>query len=156
VGVDASELGYGPTVVLEHTLRVALAGAGGAEEVRFYTLYGHLSRASVFSEGGAPLLAAGAPLPAGAALGALGSPVALENGGWWPHVHFQVMTELDAGGWRGDYPGVCALGDWAAYSELMVDPNVLLRCPWVAPVGWAPGEEEGGWRPRVVGVEVVQ
>jgi murein DD-endopeptidase MepM/ murein hydrolase activator NlpD len=154
VGVDTSELGYGPTVVLVHTLRVR-SNEGAEEDVTFYTLYGHLSRSSVFCTDGAPRVAPGALVTTGAVVGEMGSPVGNENGGWWPHVHFQVMTELDMGGWQGDYPGVCAVDDWGAYSELMVDPNVILRCPWVAPVGWAPGAEEGGWLPRVVGVDVV-
>jgi murein DD-endopeptidase MepM/ murein hydrolase activator NlpD len=142
---------------LEHVLRVSVAHDDGVveeETVVFYTLYGHLSFASVFGADGAPRLALGAAVAVGAVLGAMGSPVGGENGGWWPHVHFQVMTELRLGGWRGDYPGVCALGDWAAYSELMLDPNMILRCPWVAPVGWAPGVEEGAWRPRVLAVRL--
>ena len=117
----------------------AAAGEGGSVVDTFYTLYGHLSAASLFEAGsGAPLLAPGRAVARGQAVGALGSPVAGENGGWWPHTHFQVMVEQGLGGWRGDYPGVCRRVDWPAYRVLMLDPNLLLRCPWVAPQGWDP------------------
>jgi hypothetical protein len=93
------------------------------------------------------------------------------NGGWPPHAHFQLNTELDLGGWRGDYPGVAAVADWPAYHVLCPDANLLLRCPWVRPVGWEAGagaasaEHERGtppslpdagaaFRGRVVGVRV--
>ena len=142
IGWDESELGYGPTVILEHVLRLRLA-SGECAMACFYTLYGHLSRNSVFDSSGTPRLAKGAEVQKGGLVGEMGSPVGGENGGWWPHVHFQIMTEAGCGGWQGDYPGVCRRGDWGAYSELMVDPNVILRCPWVEPVGWWGGGWEG-------------
>ena len=98
---------YGPTVILEHTL----------EKQRFYTLYGHLSRASLKTleveqpvEKNDPLAAIG-PYP--------------ENGDWPPHLHFQVMTDLL--GWVGDFPGVAALSEQRHYAEICLDPRCLLR-----------------------------
>jgi len=63
------------------------------------------------------------------------------NGGWPPHLHLQLVTELQLGGWQGDYPGVCARGDWPAYRRLCPDPNLLLRCPWLPPDGWGAAED---------------
>jgi murein DD-endopeptidase MepM/ murein hydrolase activator NlpD len=157
VGIDTSELGYGPTIVLEHRMRVTLKASGEGkegreeeEEVTFYSLYGHLSRASVFvdtpfsspSHPLTPLLPVGARVEKGAQIARLGSPLKGENGGWWPHVHFQLNLELGMGGWKGDYPGVCRPCDAPAYSLITCDPNLLLRCPFVQPIGWD-GKDKG-------------
>jgi murein DD-endopeptidase MepM/ murein hydrolase activator NlpD len=152
VGVNDAPLDYGPTVILEHTLSVTRQGRrdGDAttstappQRLTFFTLYGHLSRSSLESSdtpAGAPRLVPGQAIARGEVLGWLGDESV--NGGWPPHLHFQVNTELNHGGWRGDYPGVCARGDWPAYRALCPDPNVLLRCPFVEPVGWA--DADGG------------
>lgn len=136
VGIDASPLGYGPTVILQHDLRVHARGS--ITVVTFYTLYGHLGMASVFAAPGVPRaeLAVGARVSAGAPIAVMGERT--ENGGWWPHVHFQLITELECGGWWGDFPGVARAGDAGAYRLLTPDANLLLRCPWVAAEGWEP------------------
>jgi hypothetical protein len=107
----------------------------------FYTLYGHLSIASVYLPSGDFRWRVGDAVPAGAVVGWIGDESV--NGGWPPHVHFQLNAELELGGWKGDYPGVCAAGDWPAYHLLCPDPNLLLRCGWVAPIGWEPLPEGG-------------
>ena len=157
-------LDYGPTVVQQHTLSGTTAAAASSpsttaagpqqqhqqqQEVTFYTLYGHLSLDTLVLPDGTPRLAPGDWLPPGGVVGWVG-PEAV-NGGWPPHLHFQVNTELGHGGWQGDYPGVAAAGDWAGgYQLLCPDPNLLLRCPWVAPVGGVAGGG-GGAAPDVVG-----
>ena len=84
---DNSNAGdYGPTLILEHAPKPGLV---------FFTLYGHLSRASV-----RPLKRGQAFMP-GEAIAALGK--RHENGGWPPHLHFQVILEI--GNWKGDFPG---------------------------------------------------
>ena len=100
---------YGPTVILEHEL-------GG---VRFFTLYGHLSRNTLLA------LDAGQKLAAGQVLGAVGD--VHENGGWPPHLHFQIICEEPAK--NGDYPGVAAPSERQRYLELCPDPNLILRIP---------------------------
>jgi murein DD-endopeptidase MepM/ murein hydrolase activator NlpD len=100
---------YGPTVILEHQL------AG----VTFFTLYGHLSSASL------PRLTFGERLNASAVLGWTGE--SWENGGWPPHLHFQIITEI--GGWRGDFPGVAAPSELQHFLALCPDPNLILRIP---------------------------
>lgn len=98
---------YGPTVIVEHAV----------EGLRFFTLYGHLARATL------PRLKSGQRLATGEAIGWLGAPV--ENGGWPPHLHFQIIRDLD--GRVGDYPGVCRLSERARWLERCPDPNLLLR-----------------------------
>jgi len=132
-GVNAASLDYGPTVVLRHELPSAGAdGGGGALAV--YSLYGHLSLDSVLLADGAPRLRAGQRVARGERVGSVGASDV--NGGWPPHLHFQLVTELDFGGWRGDYPGVCGQSSREAYELLTPDANLVLRCPLVARVGW--------------------
>lgn len=98
---------YGPTVVLEHEV----AGT------TFYSLYGHLGRAEW------QRLRPGQALAAGEAFAAVGPYP--ENGDWPPHLHFQLM--LDMQGRRGDFPGVAPPADYAYWAALCPDPNLLLR-----------------------------
>ncbi len=98
---------YGPTVIVEHQV----------EGLRFFTLYGHLARATLAR------VKAGQRLETGEALGWLGAPV--ENGGWPPHLHFQIIRDLD--GRVGDYPGVCRMSERARWLERCPNPNLLLR-----------------------------
>ncbi len=100
---------YGPTVILEHELG----------DVRFFTLYGHLSRNTLVA------LDAGRELSPGQTLGTVGD--VHENGGWPPHLHFQIICEEPKK--RGDYPGVAAPSERERYLELCPDPNLILRVP---------------------------
>ncbi len=116
---NAGRLDYGPTVILEHQ----------APDGPFWTLYGHLERASVVG------LAVGASVGAGQSVGRVG-PVP-ENGDWPPHLHFQIIGDLlDQ---PHDFPGVAAPREVDVWASLCPDPNVLLRLPlettWRAPTG---------------------
>lgn len=102
---------YGPTVILEHR--------AGADGPAFYTLYGHLDPECL--EG----LAVGQELATGVRIARVGAPPA--NGGWTPHVHFQVL--LDRLDLAGDFPGVARPSDAAMFAGLCPDPNLLLGCP---------------------------
>lgn len=84
---NAGDCNYGPTIILEHQ---------PAPGLRFYTLYGHLSHASLRN------WEPGQAVEAGQAIAAIGSPPG--NGNWPPHLHFQVI--LDLLGNVGDFPGV--------------------------------------------------
>ncbi|MDH5283462.1 MAG: aminotransferase class III-fold pyridoxal phosphate-dependent enzyme, partial [Gemmatimonadota bacterium] len=109
VADNASALDYGPTVILEHE-----AGAGGP---RFFTLYGHLAREALTR------LTPGMTVAAGQCIGTIGTPEV--NGGWAPHLHFQIIT--DRLGMTGDFPGVGQPGLWPVWSRLSPDPNLILR-----------------------------
>lgn len=102
---------YGPTVILEHQL----------EGVMFYTLYGHLSRDSLSDLSSGQSFSPGEPF---AMLGAMH-----ENGGWPPHLHFQIITDLQ--GRSGDFPGVAAPSERQTWIELCPDPNLILRIPGI-------------------------
>lgn len=107
---DAGQpLGYGPVILLEHD----------ACGIPCYTLYGHLSRASLSG------LQPGQEIRKGDRIGAIGD--AEENGGWVPHLHFQVITDLL--GAQGDFPGVAAASKRAVYTSICPDPNLLLGIP---------------------------
>lgn len=102
---------YGPCLIVEHDM---MAG------VVFHTLYGHLSRASL--EGLSESMSAGHAIEQGARIGRLGPRE--ENGGWPPHLHFQII--LDIGAHRGDYPGVCKRSEQDRWLALCPDPGVFL------------------------------
>jgi murein DD-endopeptidase MepM/ murein hydrolase activator NlpD len=98
---------YGPTLILEHHLN----------NQTFYTLYGHLSRASLKN------YYIGNKVAQGERIGKVGD--FPENGDWPPHLHFQVILDLD--GWFGDFPGVCAPSEKLKYLSICPDPEVILK-----------------------------
>jgi len=101
---------YGPVIILRHRTD---------DGTEFFTLYGHLSRASL--EG----LSVGKRVKAGERIATLGA--ANVNGGWTPHLHLQVITdllELDT-----DFPGVAPPTQRAAWTSLCPDPNLIVRVP---------------------------
>lgn len=98
---------YGPTIILEHT---------PAPGLTFHTLYGHLSRDSLKG------LKPGTAFMAGEKIGELGTK--RENGGWSPHLHFQII--LDIGSAKGDYPGVCKRSEKERWLAICPDPALLL------------------------------
>ncbi|MCL4832746.1 MAG: aminotransferase class III-fold pyridoxal phosphate-dependent enzyme [Caldilineaceae bacterium] len=101
---------YGPVIVLSH--------ASGDGET-FYTLYGHLSRESLDG------LEIGQTVAAGAPFATLGS--AEVNGGWPPHLHFQIVTDLL--GLDTDFPGVGTASQREVWKAFCPDPNLILGIP---------------------------
>jgi 4-aminobutyrate aminotransferase-like enzyme len=107
---NSAPLDYGPVVILRHET------ADGEE---FFTLYGHLTRETLGR------LKVGQRIGRGEAFARVGA--ASENGGWTPHLHFQIildLLELDA-----DFPGVAYATQRAVWTSLSPDPNVLLGIP---------------------------
>lgn len=103
-------LDYGPVVILRHQTDDGL---------EFFTLYGHLSRESL-----APLRV-GDCLTKGQTFAHVGS--AAENGGWTPHLHFQII--LDLLDLSTDFPGVAFPSRREVYTCLSPDPNLILGIP---------------------------
>lgn len=101
---NAKPLDYGPTIILQHDLP-------GAPQP-FYTLYGHLARRSL--EG----LAVGQEIAAGSIFAYIGEHDV--NGGWPPHLHFQVMTDML--GKRDDFPGVARHSEINVWKSLCPNP----------------------------------
>ncbi|MEN3322545.1 peptidoglycan DD-metalloendopeptidase family protein [Mariniflexile soesokkakense] len=98
---------YGPTIILKHHIN----------NVDFYTLYGHLNLASIEN------LKVNQFIKQGELLGLLGD--ASVNGDYPPHLHFQIIKDLQ--GFKGDYPGVCNKADLDFYLENCPNPNLLLK-----------------------------
>jgi 4-aminobutyrate aminotransferase-like enzyme len=106
-------LNYGPVVILEHMLE---SDSGNST---FFTLYGHLSEDSLRD------LKIGERVSAGKPFARIGS--SAENGGWPPHLHFQIITDLlDLG---TDFPGVARFSERGIWTSLSLDPNLLLGIP---------------------------
>lgn len=98
---------YGGCIVLEHR-----PGDG----ILFWTLYGHLSHDSVSD------LEIGRAVEAGSVIARLGS--FEENGGWVPHLHFQIITDmLDM---EGTFPGVAAPTERSVWKSLSLSPKDIL------------------------------
>lgn len=106
---NSGRLDYGPTIILEHE------GPSGP----FWTLYGHLERASVAD------LEEGASVRAGEAIARVGP--FPENGDWPPHLHFQIVTDLL--GHEGEFPGVALPRERRVWASFSPDPNLILRLP---------------------------
>ncbi len=105
---NADPLDYGNTLILQHQ----------AGEVTFFTLYGHLA-------GTLPgLLSVGQEVAAGQMIAHLGDWP--ENGGWAPHVHFQIITDLLAQT-GGNFFGVGQESLWDVWQSISPDPNLILR-----------------------------
>ena len=97
---------YGPTVILEHEL----------EGIPFFSLYGHLARREALR------LTPGQPISQGEAFATVGPPP--ENGDWPPHLHFQLITDMQ--GRVGDFPGVAPVSERDKWAALCPDPNLLI------------------------------
>jgi 4-aminobutyrate aminotransferase-like enzyme/Ser/Thr protein kinase RdoA (MazF antagonist)/murein DD-endopeptidase MepM/ murein hydrolase activator NlpD len=111
VADNAAAGDYGPTIVLEHLV------AGGS--VKFFTLYGHLSAASL--DGTTP----GQRVAAGERIAWLGDPEV--NGGWPPHLHVQVIVDML--GREGEFPGVAAPAEREIWLGFCPDPNAIVGVP---------------------------
>jgi len=98
---------YGATIILTHNL----------EGKTFHTLYGHLSLNSIKN------MQEGERIKKGDVFAEFGIPV--ENGSWPPHLHFQIITNMDRG--KGDYPGVCKFSERESYLSNSPDPDLILR-----------------------------
>jgi 4-aminobutyrate aminotransferase-like enzyme/Ser/Thr protein kinase RdoA (MazF antagonist) len=107
---NAAAQDYGPVIVLRHAPD---RGPG------FCTLYGHLSPASL------ERVSVGQRIAQGEAFAAIGT--AQFNGGWTPHVHFQIITDLL--GLGTDFPGVARAGERALWLSLSPDPNLIVGIP---------------------------
>ncbi len=101
-------LDYGGLIILQHET---------PNKDSFFTIYGHLN--PVFTEE----LEKGDLVHKGQQFGELGEPH--NNGGWAPHVHFQlVLSIVDLG---TDFPGVALPDDMYLWHKLCPNPAALLN-----------------------------
>ncbi|MDE2677485.1 MAG: aminotransferase class III-fold pyridoxal phosphate-dependent enzyme [Gemmatimonadota bacterium] len=124
---------YGPTVILRHEPAAAgpgsepAADAPSPHEPGFHTLYGHLDHATLAH------LEPGRHIAAGDVIGWLGG--ADVNGGWPPHLHFQVIAldPLCDDGIEGadphNFPGVALQRLRTVWESVLPDPSALAGLP---------------------------
>ena len=98
---------YGPTLILEHSLN----------KIKFYTLYGHLSLASIEHCSEKQIVTKGQQIAT-----AGDSNI---NGGWPTHLHFQIISDIN--GYHGDYPGVCSQQESEYFLANCPNPNLILN-----------------------------
>jgi 4-aminobutyrate aminotransferase-like enzyme len=110
VANNSAPMDYGLVVVLQHE-------TGDGE--KFFTLYGHLTKDSLSN------LNVGQHVTRGQQFARVGA--SEKNGGWAPHVHFQII--LDLLGLGADFPGVAYASLRAVWTSLSPDPNLLLGIP---------------------------
>lgn len=104
---NAEEKGYGGLIVLKHY----------QTGFNFYTLYGHLTIASVSDR------KIGEIIEKGECIGHLGN--YSENGNWASHLHFQIMLSLL--GHTTDFPGVTYFKQLNVWKGICPDPNLLFK-----------------------------
>ncbi len=104
---NAEPLDYGPTIIIEHTID---------DKLTFYTLYGHLSLQSLQK------LKVGMPVAAGDKIAEIGD--SRVNGGWPPHLHFQIITDML--GQKGNFNGVAPPSQRNVWKAISPDPNLIL------------------------------
>lgn len=100
-------LDYGHTLIIR---------AGKEYGKHIYMLFGHLSN-SVWT-----LITQGHSVKQGQLIAHIGD--MHENGGWVPHVHFQLIHDLQ--GNKGDYPGVCKESEKDFYLNNCPDPTRII------------------------------
>lgn len=107
VDVCPEPLDYGHLTILRHE---------PSDGICFYTIYGHLSPSC-------QSLKPGTSVSQGDVIAELGD--VDTNGGWPPHIHFQLATDLlDV---TQNFPGVCRASRQSAWEWTCPDPSHLLR-----------------------------
>jgi len=107
---NPAALDYGGVIILRHTTD---------DDTELFSLYGHLSHASLTG------MSVGRVIERGQQLATLGAPD--ENGGWTPHLHLQLFTDLLGIG--TDVPGVARPSQRAAWRSICPDPNLIVGIP---------------------------
>lgn len=105
VGINSAPGDYGGTLITEHDL----------SELKIWVLHGHLSHASIES------LKVDQFLKKGEMIARIGNQY--ENGGWNPHVHFQISLQKPS---CCDLPGAVSKVDQQKALEIYPDPRLIL------------------------------
>lgn len=104
-GNNSQEGDYGFTIITEHFF----------DGIALYALYGHLSKKSVDGK------SSGQKINAGETIGWIGNKE--ENGGWNPHLHFQLSYKKPS---VPDMPGVVSEKNLEEALRLYPDPQLVL------------------------------
>ena len=103
---NSLELDYGYTIITKHKFN----------EKNIYALYGHLSKSSISNK------KIGQKIHIGEEIASVGD--FTENGGWPPHVHFQLSLIKPK---SCDLPGVVSEEDHDIALKVFPDPRLVLR-----------------------------
>lgn len=103
---NEGEGNYGGTIILKHQF----------QDFSFFSLYGHLSKASLEIE-------EGTLMKKGKVFCYLGE--AHENGNYVPHLHFQWILVLPNN--AKDYPGVCSATQVEKYAKNSPKPELIIK-----------------------------
>ena len=104
-GYNSAEGDYGATLITEHEI----------ESQKFYALFGHLSKKSLDGK------IRGQGFDRGEVIAWIGDKS--ENGGWNPHLHFQLSISAPT---QPDLPGVVAEIDLSEALNNFPDPRIVL------------------------------
>jgi 4-aminobutyrate aminotransferase-like enzyme/Ser/Thr protein kinase RdoA (MazF antagonist) len=110
---NSGRLDYGPTIILRHNVDDG--------RLTFYSLFGHLSVDSLDG------LVEGMHIEQGTEIARIGDGTV--NGGWPPHLHFQLITDLL--GRCGEFPGVALPAQRELWRSICPDPNLVLGVPGI-------------------------
>jgi 4-aminobutyrate aminotransferase-like enzyme/Ser/Thr protein kinase RdoA (MazF antagonist) len=106
---DQGDKEYGGLIILKHL----------ADHLEFFTLYGHLSIASIANK------EIGQRINKGDCIGHLGHYP--ENGNWSTHLHFQTMLAIL--NYEDDFPGVVYSRELNVWKSICPDPNLIFGIP---------------------------
>lgn len=109
-GYNSAPLDYGHLIILKHQID---------ETNEFFTLYGHLGQESIEH------LQVGQNIKKGERFASIGEPH--ENGGWSPHLHLQIITDLLEA--DCDCPGVARASEREIWKSFSPDANLILQIP---------------------------
>ncbi|MEM0518041.1 aminotransferase class III-fold pyridoxal phosphate-dependent enzyme [Aequorivita flava] len=98
---------YGPMLILKHTFK----------DLKFYSLYGHLSLMSL------EILQVGQKVKQGDRIAYIGK--SSENGNWAPHLHFQLI--LDLLGNNENFNGVALPSKVAVWKSICPNPDFIFK-----------------------------
>ncbi len=114
-GINAEDGSYGPTIIIEYQLSWPPSPQNDHPVRPVWVLYGHLSTDSLDG------LESGMPVSKGQIVARMGKKS--ENGGWEPHVHFQISLIEPT---KPDLPGVVRRSDREQALHDYPDPRLVL------------------------------
>ncbi|RPG71787.1 MAG: peptidase M23 [Euryarchaeota archaeon TMED248] len=116
-GMNSEAGSYGPTIITEHDIDLIKSSKIQINDTsgKFWVLHGHLSKQSLNG------LEIGMEIDAGYMIARIGDEH--ENGGWPPHLHFQLSLEEPE---TFDLPGVVAKEDIDSALTKYPDPRIIL------------------------------
>ena len=116
-GINPEDGSYGPTIITEHDIDLIKSSVLSLESSsdKFWVLHGHLSKQSLNG------LEIGMKINSGDVIAKIGSES--ENGGWPPHLHFQLSLEEPE---TFDLPGVVEKSEIKSALKKYPDPRIIL------------------------------